>query len=97
MPVGKPVHECLQALGVLEKKSEVQTKTQWPRNAKILNEALTELANSIEEESYAHGVGESLSKWVEDRAAEWVQSYGESWSTKDRMPDAPVFPGDKPM
>lgn len=96
MPVGKTIVECLQALGVLEKQPGCQTKTQWPQNAKSLHQAIVEFADSIEEESYAHGVGESLSKWVGERAAEWVHFNSEQWSAKDRLPQAPEFPKDKP-
>lgn len=97
MPVGKPITECLQALGVLEKKWVMQTKTQWPQDAKSLNEAIVEFADAIENESYAYGAREDLNKWVEDRAADWVSSNSELWSAKDRLPHAPVFPMDKPM
>lgn len=96
MPVGKTIVECLQALGVLEKQLGGQTKTQWPQNAKSLNQAIVEFADSIEEESHAHGVGESLSEWVEERAAEWVHFNSEKWSAKYRLPQAPEFSKDKP-
>ncbi len=98
MPVGKPIAECLQALGVLEFQSRAQTKTQWPENAKSLNEAIASFAISIKGESHAHGAGETLSEWVKQRATEWVQSNGERWSAKNRgmlLPHAPDFPADR--
>ena len=97
MPVGKSSAECLHALGVLEKNLGAQTKSIWPQKAKSLNEAINEFADSIEEDSHAHGAGDSLNKWVEERAHSWVQSNGILWSAKDRFPDAPIFPKDKPM
>ena len=95
MPVAvKSIAECLQALGVLDEQSGAQTRTQWPQNAKILNEAMAEFADSIEKESDAHGAGQSPNKWVEERAIEWVQSDSELWSAKDRLLHAPAFPRD---
>ena len=95
MPVGKTIAECLQALGVLEENTAAHTKTQWPQNAKSLNEAMAEFADSIEEEGDAKGAGESLNKWVQERALEWVNSNSERWSVNDRLPHAPVFPEDR--
>lgn len=97
MPVGKTIAECLQALGVLDKKLEAQTKKQWPQNAKDLNEAIVEFADSIERESDAHGIGESLNQWVEERATNWVRSNRKLWSAEHRLPHAPVFPKDEAM
>ena len=100
MPIGKPIAECLQALGVLEKQSEAQTKSQWPEHAKSLDGAIVEFINTIEEESHTIDAGETLNQWVKDRATEWVQLNGGCWSIKDRtmlLPHAPVFPKDKPM
>ncbi len=85
---------------VLERQLEAQTKSQWPPNAKSLNEAIVDFIGSIEEESQAHSAGESLNMWIEERAVEWVQSNGERWSATDRsmlLPHAPVFPKDKQM
>lgn len=97
MPVGKSITECLQGLGVLEKKSEGESRTQWPENAKTLNEAVLEFADSIEEESCAHGAEETLNNWIKERAIEWVQSNSADWSAEGRLPQAPVFPGDEQM
>ena len=100
MPAVKSIAECLQALGVLERQLEAQIKTQWPQKAKSLNEAIAGFTDSIEEENHAHGVGESLDKWIEERVAQWVQSNGERWWARDRsmfLPHAPVFPKEEPM
>ncbi len=96
MPVGKTLVQCLQSLGVLDKTPEVQSKTQWPQNAKSLNQAIVDFAGSIEEESYAHGTGERLDIWVEERATEWVHANSKHWSAEDRLAHAPVFPRDMP-
>ena len=97
MPVGKTIAECLQGLGVLDKNLEAQTKKQWPENAKNLNEAIGDFADSIEGESDAHGTGDSLNQWVEEQAAEWVRSNRELWLAEHRLPHAPVFPKDEAM
>ena len=91
----KSIAECLQALGVLDENTVAQTKTQWPQNAKSLNEAVAEFADSIEEENNAKGAGESLDKWIQGRAIEWVKSNSERWSANDRLPHAPAFPEDE--
>ena len=91
----KSMAECLQALGVLDENTVAQTKTQWPQNAKSLNEALAEFADSIQKEHDAQGDGESPNEFVQGRAIEWVKSNSERWSANDRLPHVPVFPEDE--
>lgn len=100
MPAGKTIAECLEALGVLERHGETQTKKQWPQNAKNLSEAIVSFARSIEEESHAHSAGESLHAWIGERVAEWLQLNGERWSATNRsmlLSHAPRFPEDEPL
>lgn len=99
MPAGKKIAECLQALGYLERQSDVQTKAQWPQNAQDFDENLNGFVAFIEAH-HAHRTGESFNKWIEVRVREWVQSNGERWSAKDRamlLPHAPEYPRDEPL
>ena len=91
----KSIAECLQALGVLDENTVARTKTQWPQDAKSLNEVVSKFADSIEEEGNAKGAGEHLDEWVQERAIEWVKSNSKLWSANGRLRNAPAFPEDE--
>lgn len=99
MPVGKPIAECLQGLGLLAQGSK-PTKSQWTASAKAVYGRITGLIAAIEEEDCAGGDGKSLNERIRERTIEWVDEYSDLWIFKNRgslFPHAPLYPADKSM